>query len=619
LRLAEQAVRQQPDDAPALTLLGRVRLAWPVFGRWQAETLLTRAGALAPDNPEPFYYLGLVGLKLGGDDGEAIARRGLVHVLTLNPDYRDAWALWTTLYRGDDERLEAVNALALHAGSHDADLWRAGLLVELRRYDEAALILAALARRWPADPASRAWLARSLYEQAKDDSAAGSYDQAVSRAHADTGEVLWHQVRSIATPEERGAYARAGSAGRESFLRLFWARRNPDLRLAVNPRIGEHFRRLAEARRVFALLHPQARYHHSRERRTVLGGVGTPPGVDLDAIRSDIAGTRQARVEDEQVAAGITLRLDPAQEETPNLEDGLDDRGRMFVRYGRPDERYVWNGDAETWRYVLPEGYLQVTFVRRTADGGGDEIVTPVVAGEAGAARYLLRTDRPALHATLRFAFWPAAFRHEGGRSTDLVLFPDSAGAAAVLFDAAGREAARDSATGRALHLTAAPGQYVLALDAERGGRLGRFRGSITLPAFGSDSLAVSSLLVASGDVGPARAALEEAAPPALRLPADGPLRVYAELYGLAAEAATHRYEAAYRFERIGGGLLGLSRRRVTTIAFTRERPATDPAVETLVIDPGRLPRGHYRLTLEVHDVVRGTRAASARLEFDLR
>lgn len=618
LELAEQAARARRDDPATLTLLGRIWLAWPVFGRWQAESLLSRAGTLDPSNPEPFYYLGLVGLKLGGDDGEQIARRGLVHVLRLNPEYRDAWALWCTLYRGETERLEGVEALARHTGDPNADFWRAGLLVELGRFAVAEPLLDAHARTHPADPAPRAWLARSLFEQGRDSEAGPVYDAALSRAAADSGEVLWRQVRSIATPAERAAYAGTGPEGRQTFFRLFWARRNPDLRASANGRIGDHFRRMAEAQRYFALLHPQARYHHSRLRRTVLGGVGAPPGVDLQQISTEIAGIRRARVADAPLSAGLAPRLDPPGEETPNLEDGLDDRGRILVRYGRPTERYVWNGDAETWRYVLAAGYLQVTFARRTADGGGDQVVTPVVAGEYEAARYLLTTDRPSLDATLRFAFWPASFRRDAGRLTDLVLFPDSVGATAVLFDSAGREAARDSATGRALHLAAPPGGYVLALDAERGGRLGRFRGTIALPAYGTDSLAVSGLLVASGAVAPTRAVLEASAPGGLRLPAERPLRVFAEVYGLAAQAGTLRYEAVYRFERVRS-FLGLTRRHVTTVSFSREHEPADPAVETLVIDPGRFERGHYRLTLEVHDAVRHTRAASAILEFDLR
>ncbi len=618
LRLAQELVRERPDDPAALTVLGRIRLAWPVFGRWQAETLLARAGALDPGNPEPFYYLGQVGLKLGGDDGEAIARRGLLRVLALDPDYRDAWVLWCTLYRGDPERADAAQALARHTGAHDADLWRAQLLVELRDYVPAEQLLRQLAAASTGDPAPWAWLARAYYEQARDAEASRAYDEALLRAADDTGDVLWHQVRSIATPGERRRYAEAGRDAREAFLRFFWAVRNPDLADSVNRRIGEHFRRMAEARRYFTLLHPQARYHHSRARRTVLGGVGPAPGVDREALAADISGTRQARFGDAPVLAGLGPRLDPAGEETLNLEDGFDDRGRILVRYGTPTERLVWNGDAETWRYHLPEGLLQVTFARATADGGGDEVVTPVVAGEYDAARYLLNTDRPDLEADLSFSFWPASFRREAGRVTDLVLFPDSVAATAVLFDAAGRETSRDSGTGRALHLVAPPGPYLLALDASRGRSIGRFRGTIALPSYRRDSLAISSLLIASGEVAADRPALEAAAPAGLRLPAGRPVRLYAEIYGLTPAGDEFRYEAAYRFERTRS-LLGLARRHVTTVSFQRETPGGDAALESLVVDPGRLPRGHYRVTLEVRDLVGGARAASAALEFDLR
>lgn len=612
--------QHHPDDPATLTLLGRIWLEWPVFGRYRAESLFARAGALAPQDPEPFYFLAQVGLTLGGDDGEAIARRGLVRVLALSPDYRDAWALWTTLYRGNRERSEMVDALARHAGAYPADLWRADLLVELRRYAEAVPLLDSLRAASRDDPVVPAFLARACFEQGRDRDGERLYGEALARAAADTGNLLWHQVRSIATPEERDAYAGLAPESREAFLRLFWARRNPDLRDTVNQRIGEHFRRLAEAHRVFALLHPQSRWHHSRLWRTLQGGVGLPDSGRLAAFRAEIGETRQPRAGDPAVAAGIAPRLDDSSQQTVNLEDGLDDRGRILVRYGYPNERYVWGTDAETWRYDLPEGQFEVTFVRRTSDGGGDQVVTPVVAGEAGAAQYLLRTDRPSLGANLQFVFWPAEFRRGTGRTTEVVLFPDRVSATAVLYDAAGREAARDTATGRALHLAAPPGRYVLALDAARGGELGRFRGSIPVTRFSANSLAVSSLLVSRGDVPPSRPQLEAAAPPALQLPAGQSLRIYAEIYGLGADSGASRYDAVYRFERARSGLLRfLAPARTTSVAFRRMQAATDPTVETLVVDPGRLPRGHYLLTLEVQDAVRGTSAASATIEFDLR
>jgi tetratricopeptide (TPR) repeat protein len=603
-------------------VLGRVWLAWPVFGRFRADSILRRAAELAPADPAPFYYRALVGLRLGGDDGESVARRALVHVIALDPHYADAWTLWQTLYRDEGARATMVRTLALHAGDRDADLWRAGLLVELRRYGRAEPLLDSLVSAEPDDPAPRAWLARGLYEQGRDGAAAPVYAAALRRAEDDTGSLLWRQVRSIASPLEGNRYAELSPEERPAFLRLFWARRDPDLRDSLNARIGEHFRRLVEARRHYALLHPLSRWNHSRLWRTLQGGLATPtaerPGYD--AVRTDIAGARAPRLADQAVAAGLAPRLDDSTAQTANLEDGLDDRGRILVRYGEPQVRHVWSLDAETWAYDLPQGDFQVTFLRRTEDGGGDEVVTPVVAGEAAAARYLLTTDRPDEMATLRFSFWLAAFRHGDGDSTELVLFPDSVRALAALFDAAGQETARDSAAPHGVvHLTASPGSYLLALDGSRAGQRGLYRGTQTVPAFPPDALTVSSLLVASGDVPADRRALEAAAPAGLRLPVRRPLRLYAEVYGLADSAGVAHYDAAYRFERTTRGLFGgVVHHHVTTIAFRRQLAASSRAVESLVVDPGQLPRGHYRLVLDVRDGVSGARAASGTLEFDL-
>ncbi len=622
-RIAEGLVRERPGDPAPLVLLARIWLAWPFFGRYTADSLLARAEALDSTDPAPSYYRSLVGLRLGGDDGEALARRALLRVLALDPHYRDAWPLWEGLYRGDGDREAMIAVLGRHAGDAACDLWRAGLLVELRRYDAAEPLLDSLCGAAPDDPAPRAWLARALYEQGRDSAAAPVYDAALRRAAADTAQVLWRQLRGIASPRERASWAALRPDQRPGFLRLFWDGRNPDLRDRVNARVGEHFRRLVLARRAFTLLHPLSRWNHSRLWRTLMGGLGVPPGeaAELDAVRAGLGQMRQPRVADAAVAAGAAPRLDDTAQQTVNLEDMLDDRGRILVRYGLPQRRQVWSGDAETWWYDLPEGHFQVTFVRRTADDGGDEVVTPVVAAEAEAARYLLATDRPDKPATLEAFFWPAAFRGAISDSTDLTLFPDSVSALAVLYDAAGREAARDSAPpGAPLRLVAAPGSYLLAVDAARGGAAGRYRGPLTVPWFPPDSLTISSLLIASGAVAPSRAALEAAAPGALRLPAGQPLRVYAELYGLDAAAGVARYDAVYRFERTTRGWLGaLSRHRVVTITFRRTVPAADPALESLVIDPGRLPRGHYRLVLEIRDAVRGATAESGTLDFDLR
>lgn len=586
-------------------------LAWPVYGRWQADTFLTRAGALAPDDPEPFYYLGLVGLALRGDDGEWVARHGLTRVLALEPRYRDAWTLWRSLYRGPAERRAGVAALAGHAGDPAADLWRSQLLIELQAYDEARPVLEALTGRAPTDPAPRALLAQLLFEMGLDADAEPVYEEALERAASDTGAVLWRQVRSTASPGERETFAQTPPSGRAAFFRRFWAFRRPEIRASLNARIGEHFRRVRDARRSYALQHPNSVFFHSsRSRAFPRFGVGAP-----GCLRA-AAGTG-SRVALPAVAAAAPERT----EETLNLEDGLDDRGRIFVRYGRPDERIACAVGSETWRYRLPEGVLQVSFARRTgSDSSGDALVTPIVRGEWEAAQWLLATDRPSAPATLPFAFWPAMFRGADRWQTELFLVPDSGAVIAALTDAEGRGVAGDSAADGPLRLAAAPGRYLLALDAARGDSAGRYRGAITLPPFTGESLAVSSLLLTAGDARAERAAMAAAAPARLRLPREQALRVYGEVYGLAATDGRSRFDAEYVFERIDERTPDReARARPTTVRFRRDQPARSETVESLVIDPGRLAPGRYRLRLLVRDALAGARAASGALEFELR
>ena len=585
-----------------------------MFGRWKADSILTRAGALEPDNPEPFYYLGLVGIALHGDDGEWVARRNLTRVLAIDPQYRDAWSRWLALYRGPEERREAVTALARHAGQPAPDIWRSQLLIELGVHAEAESLLTGLAVRAPDDPAPRALLAQSLYETGRDAEAAPVYAAALERAEADTGGMLWRQVRSAASPGERATYGRTSPEGRTDFFHVFWAHRRPDIRAPLNGRIGEHFRRLRDARNAYALQHPNSVYFHSPVSRAFRRfDVGVSQCL-RDALDLDWVGP---------VALPPTPTAAPTNaEEMINLEEGLDDRGRIFVRYGAPDERIACGVGSETWRYYLPEGVLQVTFARRTGPDSmsGDALVTPVVPGEWGAARWLLATDRPSGPTTLPFAYWSAMFRGADRWQTELLLIPDSVSTAAALTDAAGRDVVRDSASTGPLRLAAPPGRYLLALDAARGDSIGRVRGAITLPSFAGESLSVSSLLITDRDATPERLAMTAAAPGGLRLRREGPLRLYAEVYGLAAEDGRSRYDAEYRFERAGGRAgRPAAAERLTTVRFGRDQPARSVTVETLVIDPGRLASGRYRLRLWVRDTIGGRRAASASLEFELR
>ncbi len=617
----------QHARAESLLALGREWLAHPVWGRFPAESAFRRASELEPLNPEPLYYLGKVGLYLGGDDGEMIARPALVRMLALQPDFRDGWALWKQLYRGRTERREAVRALAAHSGFFIADLRRAELLIELRRQDSASALLRDLARRSPADPAPLALLAESRFEAGDDSTGMRAYADAITLADNDTSGILWRQVRSIATPAERQRFAALKPGQHAAFFRSFWSYRDPDLRTILNERVGEHFRRYAEAQADFALLHPNARYHHSAQWRALAGGLGMLPGPEMgmlvDQTANAMCGARLPSVRDTTVRSGLGRQVEQSDSTSPNLEDGLDDRGRIWVRYGQPTLRFRFGADAETWCYDTGEGMLRVTFLRRTGGWGasGDLVVTPVIAGEAESAWRLLTTDRPTIPTgRLTFSFWPATFRIEAGVKTELVLFPDSVGAVAELVDENGIQVARDTATDGALRLAAAPGAYMLLMDGRRGRNTGRYRGSVVLPAYAPGGVTISGILIAGGGIGATRDSMEAAATGSLRFRASQPLRVYAEVYGLQPQGGAVTYEATYRFERLDRGFLGLfGGNRVTTVTFHRVVPAAESHVESVRLDPGRLARGRYRLVLQVRDPARALTVATTSVQFELR
>src|SRR2546422_1501162 len=82
-----------------------------------------------------------MGLWLGGDDGERIAREGLEQVIELDPLYRDAWDQWLTLYRNAGGRRKMIERLQANTKNHVVQLRIAQLLIEEERYADADHLL----------------------------------------------------------------------------------------------------------------------------------------------------------------------------------------------------------------------------------------------------------------------------------------------------------------------------------------------------------------------------------------------------------------------------------------------------------------------------------------------
>jgi GWxTD domain-containing protein len=598
-------------------LLGRVHLDWPVVGRQRAWRLFEDAARQAPADPAPRYLQLQTGLRLGGDDGERLARDAALRILALDPDYRDVWAAWTRLYRGDGHRRRALQALEAHTSAIAARR-RAELHIELGQYDAVERDLAELARRQPDDPAVWALLAQAALERGDPAEGAERYARAVSASAGDTAGVLWNQIAAIASPEEEADYAVTPPAERPRFLRGFWNRREPDLTTPANERLAEHFARLREARRRFRLLHPQSLYHRSPGWRVLQGAAA---GAVHAARRSFgtasdfLPGRSVFEDEIQALGLGVDARDLPEPDSlTRYTRYGLDGRGLVFLRFGPPRQEIV-SGDLEGWRYDVNGRLVSLVFARATASAafsgstmmGGDFIIYPTSRRDVHNAALMLETDETSVEATLPLAAWAAFFRAADPLGAaaglqDVVVAVGADTAVVALWDAADREVTRTRGAGP-LVLQARHGAYRFGADTRMAGRLGRVRGSLDVPLLEPGWLGVSSLLIGlTADTAPDRMAMARAMPPDLAIRREGrPLAIYFELYDLPDRDGVADYRLEYAFQPVEGG----SR---VSFAFVRTAPAAPTIVERLLVQPGQVPPGTYRISVTVHDRVLGLR-----------
>jgi tetratricopeptide (TPR) repeat protein len=626
-QILERSLRHDPSDPAALLLLGRVHLAWPTVGRFRAWQLFEQAARLDPTNPEPRYQQLQVGLTLGSADGERLARDAIFKILEIVPDYADIWRAWHRLYEGDGHRRRALALLARFVGPEGTQR-RVDLLLPLGRYDEADSLLAAALRRHPDDPALLGLRAQVAFETGHPADGERYYWAAVDRSAADTADRLWRQIEPIASPEEEGAYWVAPLDERPSYFRSFWARREPDLTTPLNERLAEHFQRLKRARRDFALLQPLSAFHRSPLWRALQAG-RTAAILDRlgDFTTSDVIPGRSS-LEDELTRAGVGVDLRDLPEPdslSRYARLGFDGRGLMYLRFGEPQERLISVGpgvDVEAWHYIIDGRTVSLVFARATAGSpahpGGDFVLYPTNARELHNSAVLLERDAPARAPPLTLRTWVAFFRAADTAAAndgfhDVVIATSTDSAAVAIWDLGDLEIVR--AIGASpLTLRVRDGVYHLGADAHVGTRLGSVRAPLVVPPLGPGWLSVSSLLVAvASDTAPDRIAMARAMPASLVIERNGqPLTLYAELYDLPDRRGAAEYDVVYTFEPVGRG-------SAVSFAFSRTVPATTTVVERLIVQPGQVSPGRYRVALSVRDRVLGLRAGTVSLDVTLR
>jgi len=625
--IAHRIASRHPDDPAALMLLGRVDFARPVVGRYPALEAFRRAAALSPRDPEPLYWQMKVGLYLGSDEGDRIAREALLQLFRVAPDYRDAWATFNTLYRDDGIRRRADLALAAHPDDPRAQSHRAELALDLGAPGRAdSLAALALARSHPDVPAYLL-RAEAAFQDHRDSAGFCWYDSALTYADLDSTGVIWAGIWMIATPVEVARHDSVVPEDAEHFYETFWATRDPNLFTAVNERIAEHFRRLLYARRYYALLHPQAlRWRSARYRalerfedvqllQSVAEAVGRYPGGATDPLSVQArAFSVDGRTIGDSAGGGKTLYY---------LAD-LNGKGLLYVRHGPPDRQLLHaldpgvDGGAgdNLWIYDGPRGPEYV----HLSDPNGEPYLAPFTEAEALYSKDLLTTDRSSLPAPLTVRGWRAVFKSDVLGLTDVYYKMRPESAAVVLWDAADDPVVRVAGSGL-LAVTVPPGAYREGVDVDSGPAMGRHRANVTVRAFSAVDLNLSSLALAPGDSVADRETVLRGMPRDLVYPAGRALAAYAEIYGLHpdAEGRSH-YRVRYSFERVrslASYLLG--RGSPVAFEFDREVPWASTVQERLVIEPGRIPPGRYRMSLSVTDVPSNVKSEAVALEIEIR
>lgn len=619
-----------PNNPSALYLLGRVYLAWPVVGRFRAWHLFERAARAMPDDPEPRYGQVQVGLYLGGDDGERLARDAIFHILEHRPDYRDIWAIWRQLYEGDGHLEHTVELLARFHGS-PADERRAEALIRLERYDDAEALLARVIGNGRDDAAVWALRAETAYQVGHDSLGRIYYRRAIDRAANDTAGYLWAQVAPIATPDESAEYATLAPKDRPAFFRHFWSRREPDLTTPDNERIAEHFERLKKAREQFHILHPESMFHRSPSYRALQTSVA---GAVYRATRTYLTGndvipgysTFERRIQ--AAGLGVDVRDVPEPDSvTRYARYGFDGRGLLYLRFGKPRHRYVSSdpddmGDVESWTYTVDGRDVTLTFARATATAafsfgsifGGDFVIYPTNQRELHNVGIMLERDQSSLRADYPLVAWEAVFREpSGGQRVYVRTNTDTAAAAAWAWD--GAEVARTMGA-VPFSFTIGAGRYAFGIDAHAHGAFGSIRDTLVVPSLGPGWLSLSSLLVGvTDDSLPDRATMLRAMPANLTIVRHGaPLTVYTELYDPPPDSTgVARYEIMYAFQPLDRDA------RPIVFSFPRVVRAEPTVIERLVVQPGMIPAGRYRVALTVRDLVLALPAQTVHLDLTMR
>jgi hypothetical protein len=612
------------------------------------------------------YELAATYLELDGWEAQREARSALIRLLTTDPFYRDAYARWQSLYLSQQENRDVARAFRerLQSAFDPALAARcADLYIQNSAWDELGKLL----QEWKArttvlESRYHYYLARWLFAVGRGAEATGSFLEGLRLASREEDLEPYRADLAALLPQgEEFSRNFMNAADEAANIRAFWELRDPLPFSALNERLAEQYRRIAEARKRYLWKKPLAK---EKTLGDYIDDLGRP---------------------------SFETRLEGRS---------LDDRGTIYLRHGEPDLRQMRIGPGgaagdgltfgagEYWRYErpeMPDGRLQFHF--KLMEGPlarGNDMVYSILpttdigeanvrlghAGSEGVENTILGLETDTYAFDYGASFLPltvstVTFRNQDDpRRTDVVMV-------AALLSAAGERGERDvwrtqreeihvvqqlklqaspgieeirlrdsvkvadskpDGAGGAFQISSLPGErpYALQLDLNPTGVYGVTRGNVQIPSYAERAPQLSDLLLAEardraapssavvGEIERQGHPLRPLASPVLNRV--GGLELYYEVYDLPmGEDGKARYRVEYRVsasERakpsllgriFGGGQRTRESGEQVTLAFEREqRGAAERIGETMSLDLSALPPGRYHIEVKVLDRVSG-------------
>ncbi len=611
-RLAHATIRPGTPDRPSREAASLVERATERLRRGTVEARrgaiadLEQAVKLAPSRPEYQLLLARAYMAAGF---LRLARERFARVTALAPEDAEArfglgrmWRRDYLKYLDTTSLVRAVDQLAQATRLDPANVaaWVMLASLDLERGELHAALSAARSAcgRAPRSPEALSALGAARWRLGDVEGADSAFTAAMPRLPRNVRE-RFDDIAPLATERDTAYYNHLPPEGKREYARRFWSEHDPDLTTPENEARLEYWARVAQA----WFLWYDTKHEEWDERGEVYVRFGPPERQVYNPVGTRLSAPVAA-------TSQFFFPMNVLRWEYPALGMSVTLQDRLLSEYYLL-QRYT---DREPDPHPDPDSLARLGMVATPEARGVFPPLPPRshrIPFKGQVARFE-GAGRPRLVSTLEVAAAPA----------------DSLVAGYVVLDSTDHVATRGS---RSLSPSACepdrfrvadfasdlpPGEYRVGLSLHGPGGRGALRLPVTVPPPDS-SLALSDLVVTCGTPAPLEAAVRLAANPSGRVPGDGPLTAYFEIYRLATDAhGDARFEIGWvvrsdeRDPRIWLQRALAPRRATPSIEATRRVTQAGPLRRQFVSVPvTSLPPGRYRLEVTVRDLLSGAEA----------